>query len=116
GVAAFVFGSIILLDTKVPGFEVARGVIGGVALAGGVVVLLTATYFARSHRRPVATGVQQLLQETAVAMESFERTGLVRIHGEIWRAVSRTPVHEGQRLRVVDVDGLTLRVEPKSGA
>ena len=36
GIAAFVFGSVILMDTEVPGFQVARTLIGGVALAGAV--------------------------------------------------------------------------------
>lgn len=114
GIAAFVFGSIILLDTDVPGFQVARGVIGGVAFAGAAVVLMTATFFVRSRRRPVATGAEQLMSEHAVAMESFERAGHVRIHGEIWQATSKTPVKEGQRLRVLKVDGLTLEVAPDS--
>lgn len=112
GVAAFVIGSIILLDTDVPGFEIARGVIGGVALAGGLVVFMTATFFARSRRRPVTTGAEQLLSEPAVAIESFEASGFVRVRGELWRAVSATPIKEGERLRVLKVDGLTLEVMP----
>ncbi|HEY8540639.1 MAG TPA: nodulation protein NfeD [Steroidobacteraceae bacterium] len=113
GIAAFVIGSIILLDTDVPGFEVAKGLIGGIALAGGAIVLLTASFFARSRRRPIETGEQQLLREPAVALESFDRTGFVRVRGELWRAVTPTPVKEGQRLRIVKVDGLTLEVRPE---
>jgi membrane-bound serine protease (ClpP class) len=114
GVAAFVIGSIILLDTDVPGFDIARGVIGGVALAGSLIVLMTATFFARSRRRPVATGAEQLLSEPAVAIEAFDSSGFVRVRGELWRAVSSTPIAAGQRVRVVKVDGLTLEVEPLS--
>jgi membrane-bound serine protease (ClpP class) len=113
GIAAFVIGSIILFDTDVPGFGIARSLIGGIALAGGAIVLLTATFFARSRRRPVETGAQQLLRETAVAIESFDHTGFVRVRGELWRAVSPTPVKEGQQLRIVRVDGLTLEVRPQ---
>lgn len=112
GIAAFVIGSIILMDTDVPGFHIARGVIGGVALAGSIVVLLTASFFARSRRRPVTTGAEQLLAEPAIAIESFEQTGFVRVRGEIWRAMSSAPIKEGQRLRILKVDGLTLEVAP----
>jgi membrane-bound serine protease (ClpP class) len=112
GIAAFVFGSVILLDTDVPGFQVARTLIGGVALAAGLVMLGTVTVFARSRRRSVETGQEQMLREHAVAMEDFEQTGFVRVHGEIWRAHSTTAVREGQRLRVVRIDGLTLEVAP----
>lgn len=114
GIAAFVFGSIILLDTEVPGFQIATGVIGGIAFAGALVVLMTAMLFARSRRRPVETGGEQLLREPAVAVESFEHSGFVRVRGELWRAVSATPVTAGQRLRVLKVQGLTLEVAPDS--
>jgi membrane-bound serine protease (ClpP class) len=112
GVTAFVVGSIILMDTDVPGFEIARSVIGAVAFAGAMLALLIATYFARSRTRPVITGADQLLHEPAVALGDFARSGRVRIRGEIWNAVSRVPVTEGQSLRVLRVDGLTLEVEP----
>jgi membrane-bound serine protease (ClpP class) len=111
GITAFVVGSIILLDTKVPGFQVARALIGGVALTGGLVFLLTAGFLVRARRQRVVTGAEQLLQETATALEDFEHTGMVRLHGEIWRAHSATPVRQGQRLRVLRVTGLTVEVE-----
>ena len=112
GVAAFVIGSIILLDTGVPGFEVARSLIGGIALAGALLVLLLASYFTRSRKRPVVTGAEQLLVEPAIALRDFARSGPVRVRGEIWDAIARAPVKEGQRLRIVRVDGLRLEVEP----
>lgn len=112
GVLAFVIGSIILMDTEAPGFQIARPLIGGMALAGALVVLLMASYFVRSRRQPVVTGAEQLLSEPAVALAAFDRSGPVRIRGEIWNAITRAPVRIGQRLRVVRVDGLTLEVEP----
>ena len=111
GITAFVVGSIILLDTKVPGFQVARALIGGMALTGGLVFLLTAGFVVRARRQRVVTGPEQLLQETATALEDFEHTGMVRLHGEIWRAHCATPVRQGQRLRVLSVTGLTVEVE-----
>jgi membrane-bound serine protease (ClpP class) len=114
GIIAFVIGSIILMDTNVPGFEVARTLIGGMALAGALLLLLIVTYFTRSRGRPVVTGEEQLLQEPATAISDFDRSGPVRIRGEIWNAVSRAPVKAGEPLRVLKVDGLTLEVEPDS--
>jgi membrane-bound serine protease (ClpP class) len=112
GIIAFVIGSIILLDTDVPGFEIARSLIGGIAATGAIVALFIATYFARARKRPVITGVDQLLHEPAIAIDDFERAGRVRIRGEIWNAIASSPVKIGQRLRVTRVDGLTLQVEP----
>lgn len=112
GILAFVIGSIILMDTEAPGFQIARPLIGGMALAGALVVLLMVSYFVRSRGQPVVTGADQLLSEPAVALATFDRSGPVRIRGEIWNAVTNAPVQIGQRLRVVRVDGLTLEVEP----
>lgn len=113
GVIAFVIGSILLFDEGVPGFEIARGLIGGIALGAGLLMLLMATVFMRARKRQVATGVEQMLQETAIALNDFEASGLVDIHGETWRAVARAPIKKGQRLRVLRVDGLTLEVTPE---
>ena len=112
GIVAFVIGSIILLDTGVPGFEIARSLIGGIAFAGALLILLIASYFTRSRKRPVVTGAEQLLTEPAIALGDFARSGRVRVRGEIWNAIASAPVKEGQRLRIVRIDGLTLAVEP----
>jgi membrane-bound serine protease (ClpP class) len=66
----------------------------------------------RSRRRPVVSGHEGLLREQAEAVEAFEHQGLVRVHGELWNALTSAPVQAGQRLRIVRVDGLTLQVEP----
>jgi membrane-bound serine protease (ClpP class) len=110
GIAAFVFGSVILMDSEVPGFQVARTLIGGIALAGAVVMLGAAMMFSRARRRSVETGREQMLREHAVAVEDFDKTGFVRVHGEIWRANSAAPVKAGERLRIVRIDGLVLEV------
>jgi membrane-bound serine protease (ClpP class) len=113
GIVAFVIGSVILMDTEVPGFQIARGLIGGIATAGAVVLLLMVSFFARSRRKPVVTGLSQMLAEPAVALSDFDRSGPVRVGGEIWTAVTHAPVRTGQSLRVTAVNGLVLQVEPQ---
>ncbi len=116
GIIAFVIGSVILMDSNVPGFHIARSLIGGVAAAGAVVMLLIVTYFTRSRRRPVETGVEQLLAARVTALKDFDREGPVRLHGEIWTAIATRPVKEGEALRVTAVDGLVLHVEPATSS
>ena len=112
GVVAFTIGSIMLFEGDVPGFQIARGLIGGMAVSAALIMLLSAGLFMRSRRARVTTGVEQMLQEEAVALEDFDNVGRVGIRGEIWRAVTRTPVKKGARLKVLRVDGLTLEVAP----
>lgn len=110
GIAALAFGSIMLLDTDVPGFEVSRTLIGSIAVVAGGALLATLMFALRVRRRPVTTGHEAMLGRTAVAIEGFDTAGRVRLGGEIWNAVSHTPVVAGQRVRVVAIDGLKLTV------
>jgi membrane-bound serine protease (ClpP class) len=112
GILAFVIGSIMLMDSDVPGLRIAKPLIGAMGFVGGLAALGIVTFAVRSRRRPVVTGRDQLLNECPIAVDDFEREGTVRLHGELWNAVSATPVRAGQRLRVIRVDGLTLTVEP----
>ncbi|MBF8292992.1 MAG: Nodulation protein NfeD, partial [Steroidobacteraceae bacterium] len=112
GLVAFVIGSIVLMDTGTPGMEVSRGLVGGVAAAAGTLMLGTIWLAMRARRRPVATGREQLVGDTAEAVDSFTSQGQVRIYGELWNAVSSKPVTAGQQLRIDRVQGLTLHVTP----
>ena len=114
GIISFVIGSVMLLDDDVPGFGIAWQLIGAMALAGSLVLLAIVSFAVRARRRPVVTGGEGLLAQRAEAIESFEKTGVVRVYGELWNATTRTPVRRGQRLRIVSRDGLTLVVEPES--
>jgi membrane-bound serine protease (ClpP class) len=112
GIIAFVIGSVMLLDNDVPGFSIAWQLVTVMALAGGLLLLGIVSFAVRARRRPVVSGQEGLLREQAEAVEAFDSRGLVRVHGELWNAVTRTPVQAGQRLRIIRMDGLTLEVEP----
>jgi len=112
GLVAFVIGSIVLMDTDTPGFEMSRGVVGGVATFAGAAMLGTIWMATRARRRPVVTGAEQLLGSIAEVVTGFTDKGQVRIYGELWNAVGSKPVAAGQRVRVNRVEGLTLHVSP----
>jgi membrane-bound serine protease (ClpP class) len=112
GIAAFVIGSIVLMDTDAPGVMVSRGLVGGIATVAGAAMLATIWLAMRSRRRPVVTGREQMVGGIAEAVADFSGQGRVRIFGETWNAVSTRPVTRGQRLRVDRIEGLTLFVSP----
>jgi membrane-bound serine protease (ClpP class) len=112
GIVSFVIGSVMLLDREVPGFAVAWQLIAVMALTGALVLVGIVSFAVRARRRPVVSGIEALRGETAEAVEDFEREGLVRVRGELWKARTRNPVHAGQRLRIGQVDGLLVHVEP----
>jgi membrane-bound serine protease (ClpP class) len=69
--------------------------------------------FLRRYR--VQTGAEGLVGERAQVIEELAPDGRVRVHGEIWSARSPVRAAVGQAVRVAEVDGLTLVVEPDRG-
>ncbi|BBI62562.1 hypothetical protein HSBAA_38680 [Vreelandella sulfidaeris] len=57
--------------------------------------------------------MEQLIGASAIALDDFDMTGHVRLHGERWNAVSDTPVKRGDELEVVRLEGLTVYVTPR---
>jgi membrane-bound serine protease (ClpP class) len=112
GIAAFVIGSIMLMDSDVPGFTIAWQLIGSIALVAGGLLMLVVSLLARSRRRAVVSGPEDMIDDIGPVLDWTGNEGRVRIHGEIWRARFDGTVSPGQDVRVVGIDGLTLEVEP----
>jgi membrane-bound serine protease (ClpP class) len=98
------------------------GVSVGVALAGTLPFAVLAVFLMRlvlrSRQWKTATGKEELIgaQGVAVARLSAGTEGMVRVHGELWRAESSRPVQEGETVRILRVEGLKLYVEPAVAA
>lgn len=112
GIVAFVFGSIILLDTDVPGFRISRSFIAGIGVAASAALLALMVLLLRSRRRPVVSGRESMLGQVAVATTDFVRDGTVMVRGELWNATAPGAVRKGERVRINRIDGLTLDVSP----
>ncbi|MGE0042775.1 MAG: nodulation protein NfeD [Vicinamibacterales bacterium] len=120
GVACVGIGGLMLVDSP-PGFmRVSPWLVLPVALASAAVVVFLVGQIVRAHRAPPVTGAESLLGARAVAAGAFTPaggrwTGLVRVHGEIWRAVGDRPVADGAALAITARDGLTLTVAEAGG-
>jgi membrane-bound serine protease (ClpP class) len=112
GVVALVAGSLILFDTDVPGFGLPGRLILGIAVASALAFMALIWLAARARRLPVVTGTEQLVGHLAIATRDFQGLGQVQVRGEVWQAVSQTPVHRGQSVRVRAMQGLVLEVVP----
>ena len=112
GVAAFVIGSIILMDTDIEGYGVSMPLVITVGVAAAALFTATVLLAVRQRKRPIVSGREEMIGARAEALESFSETGQVRAHGEIWSARASQRVVLGQSLRIMDIDGLILEVEP----
>lgn len=112
GVAAFVMGSIMLIDTDSPGYRIPWPLIAGVAVASAGFLLLVLNFALRARHRPVVSGSEQLLGATGEVLASADGSGSASILGEVWQVRASAPLGRGQIVRVVGIDGLVLSVEP----
>ncbi len=112
GVIAFVIGSIILMDTEAPGFGIDISVIIIFALASAFILFFVVGMAMKARRRPVVTGMEELIGGEATVINDFAHNGSVIIHGENWLALSDARLHKDQKVKVTGIQGLTLKVEP----
>ena len=112
GVVSFVIGSIILMDTDAPGFGIDISVIITFAFTSALIFIFVVGLAFKARRRPVVSGLEELIGGEATVVNDFDNKGTVTIHSENWQAVSDTPLHKNQQVKVIDVKGLTLQVEP----
>jgi membrane-bound serine protease (ClpP class) len=112
GTVAFVFGSIIMFDSGVPGFGISYVFVIGLGLLFAILLIWLISFLLRLRRRGAVSGRESIVGATATAMEDFADAGMVWLEGEAWHARSRDPVKKDEQLIVTRLDGLTLDVEP----
>ena len=112
GIISLVIGSIILIDTDVPGFMVSRPLIGALALVSSLGLMGIIGIALKARLRPVVSGREQLIGASGTALTDVYHEGEVFVHSERWSAVSDSPLHKGQTVEVTGIDGLTLKVRP----
>jgi membrane-bound serine protease (ClpP class) len=117
GIVAMLLGALMLVRSPLTGAGVSLGVAFGVTLPFALLTILLMRLVLRSRKWKTSTGVEQLLGAAGQVTEPLLRhtgaelfQGMVRLHGELWRAVSGTEIPEGADVRVTRIEGLTLHV------
>lgn len=111
GVLAFGLGSLMLFEAGGPGFEISLALVIGVTAASLVIFTGTATLAVRAFQRRGVAGVSHLVDNEAEVIGT-DPSLRVKVEGESWQARCDASLNPGDRVRVVEVDGLTLHVEP----
>ena len=114
GLVSMVLGLVMLIDSPSPEWQLGWPFILSTILAlAAVVTFVTRLAVHAQLRRPV-TGVAGMVDESGEVLDVIApgAAGRVATHGEIWSAIAHQPIPRGVRVRVVDVDGMTLTVSP----
>ena len=111
GVIAFVFGSVILIDTDLPGYGISLPLILTLGVASAFLLSVIVGMAVKSHRKPVVSGREELLGARGVALEDFTGAGHIRVHGEVWGALSDGGLRKGEPVEIMEIRGLVLVVK-----
>ncbi len=113
GIASLLIGSFLLIDTDAPYLKIATSLIisASVVVSGFLIIVIRATY--KVHRQKPITGEAGIIGEAAVVCQDLNPKGLVKVNGEIWKAVSQNgkKIKKGREVKIISLNGLTLQVK-----
>jgi membrane-bound serine protease (ClpP class) len=115
GIAAFLIGSLMLFNRQDPVFRLSLAyIIPGVVLTA-VLFLFVIGKGLRAQRLPIKVGKETMIGKIVNALTPIDAAGgKVFLEGEYWNATSDIPVEKGQLVQINAIDGLTVRVLPKT--
>jgi membrane-bound serine protease (ClpP class) len=112
GIVLLTLGGLLLIDAPIPEMRVHLLTALAVSAPLGVITAFLMTIALKARRNKAVTGAQGLIGEVGTAQGVLAPVGKVFVHGEIWNAISSTPVVAGSKVVVRKVDGLQLEVAP----
>lgn len=113
GVLCLTFGGLLLVDGPIPEMRVHLLTALVVSVPLGVIAVFLMSLVLRAHKNPVVTGTNAMIGEIGVARTAVDANGKVFVHGELWNAMAKNTIPEGARVRVREVEGLRVIVEPE---
>ena len=122
GGIAFVLGSLLLFRPfgvrapALPELGVNPWLVAGTTAAIGAFFIFVVTKVVQIHRERVTSGVARVFGARGLALTDLNPRGIVWAEGEEWSAQAlEPPVLKGEEVRIVEVEGLTVKVERVKG-
>jgi len=118
GIVSMMLGAMFLIRSPLTSGGVSLGVALAATLPFALITVFLMRLVLRSRSWKSTTGREELIGEEGIAISGLGAgtEGMIRVHGELWQAVSPRPVSEGKPVRVRSVEGLKLHVEPEEAA
>ena len=115
GIISLALGSLFLIDPESPYGELPKTVIATVVFASALFFLVAGRFGLKAQRRRKLTGAEGMVGEEGEAITDFKKgRGKVLVHGEIWDALGEEEIKKGDRVEVLEVKGLKLKVRKVS--
>ena len=115
GSLSLVLAGVFLFRDDTPGLSLNLSLVLPTAVAVGVAVIVAGRLAMKTRDIPSTTGAGALVGREAVVARAAGRSGQAMVEGSWWNVRAEGPLRVGDRVRVRDVDGLDLIVEPIVG-
>jgi membrane-bound serine protease (ClpP class) len=114
GVVSMFLGALFLIRSPLTAGGVSLGVAAAGTVPFAILTVVLMRLVLRSRKWKTATGREELIGSNGIVTTALQAgaEGMVRVHGELWRAESSQAVKEGMAVKVLRVEGLKLYVEP----
>ena len=111
GVVSLLLGSMMLFQSPVEYMRVSMSVIIPAVLVSAAFFIFAVTKAVHARLKKPTTGMEGLIGEVGTASTPIAPEGKISIHGEFWNATSDQNIEKGEKIQVVGVVNLNLKVK-----
>ena len=111
GVVSLLLGSMMLFQSPVEYMRVSMSVIIPAVLVSAAFFIFAVTKAINARLKKPTTGMEGLVGEAGIASTPIAPEGKISIHGEFWNATSDQNIEKGEKIQVVGVVNLNLKVK-----
>ena len=111
GVISLFLGSLMLIESPAEYMRISLSVIIPAVLVSAAFFVFALTMTIRARLTKPTTGMEGLVGEEGIASTSISPEGKVSIHGEFWNAITDQNIERGDKVQVIGVVNLKLKVK-----
>jgi membrane-bound serine protease (ClpP class) len=115
GIVAFVIGSIILMDTTLPGYQIALPIIAAFATTSAALLVLLLRMLLKARKQTVVSGLTHLVGQNTAVETINNGVAMIRLDGELWQTESNESLQMEDLVTVDAADGVILKVKKTKG-
>jgi membrane-bound serine protease (ClpP class) len=111
GVISLFLGSLMLIESPTEYMKISLSVIIPAVLVSAAFFFFAVTMAIRARLKKPTTGTEGLIGEIGTASTPIAPEGKVSIHGEFWDVISDQNIERGEKVQVIGVTNLKLKVK-----
>jgi len=111
GVISLFLGSLMLIESPAEYMKISLSVIIPAVLVSAAFFFFAVTMAIRARLKKPTTGMEGLVGEIGITTTTVAPEGKVSIHGEFWDVISDQNIERGEKVQVIGVTNLKLKVK-----